>query len=47
MSCYESIVVRVPEIPEFADKSSQMKSRHLLQEMGIEAMDLFKYHCWH
>ena len=44
---YESIVVRVPEIPEFADKSSQMQSRHLLQEMGIAAMDLFKYHCWH
>lgn len=43
---YESIVVRVPEIPEFADKSSQMKSRHLLQEMGIEEMDLFKYRCF-
>ena len=43
---YEPIVVRVPEIQEFADKSSQIKSRHLLQEMGIEEMDLFKYHCF-
>lgn len=39
----DSVIVRVPEIPEFADESSQMKSEDLLREMGIEKIDLFKY----
>lgn len=39
----DSVVVRVPEIPEFADKNDQMESKQLLQELGIEGIDLFKY----
>lgn len=42
----DSIIVRVPEIPAFANKSSQMRSEDLLRKMGIEKIDLFKYRCF-
>lgn len=43
---YENVIVRLPEIPEFADKNNQMKSKCLLQQMGVKEIDLFKYRCW-
>ena len=39
----ESVVVRIPEIPGFADKNSQKESACLLRKKGIKEIDLFKY----
>lgn len=39
----EAIVVRIPEIPEYASKESQEESMKELQELGITQFDLFKY----
>ena len=40
----DSVIVRVPEIPKFADKNSQRESEYLLRKMGIEKFDLFRYY---
>lgn len=40
----DSVVVRVPEIPGFADKNSQKRSEYLLKELGIQKIKPFKYH---
>ena len=40
----DSVIVRVPEIPKFADKNSQRESEYLLRKMGVEKFDLFRYY---
>jgi pyruvate formate lyase activating enzyme len=39
----ERITVRVPLIPEFNTEEDQIRSRDLLQTMGIVNFDLFTY----
>lgn len=39
----EKIVVRIPTIPGFVDKSGQMRSKEKLISMGIRYFDLFDY----
>ena len=37
------VVVRIPTIPGYADKESQMKSKEFLSLMGVRFFDLFDY----
>lgn len=39
----ERITVRVPLIPEFNTENDQLRSRNLLQAMGVVKLDLFTY----
>ena len=39
----ESILVRVPLIPDYNTVEDQNKSAEKLREMGVERLDLFEY----
>ena len=39
----ERILVRIPQIPDFTDRESQLQSKARLRAMGIQHFDLFAY----
>lgn len=39
----ERILARIPQIPDFTDRESQLESKALLRAMGIRHLDLFTY----
>lgn len=39
----EYVVVRIPEIPGFKDKTEQIKEKRILKQMGVKMINMFKY----